>query len=133
MTEHLPTVASSVNLTSLELADCILEFSHLSQEVTGGIQAGARTIQASEQTFRNGGQALRKVVDDVVMPGIRKRVEASGGAHLPVTQWGGGGGGGGSAIAVLRSAQPTWRTLGGHVDRWPAAEHAQTQRTASLS
>ena len=87
MTEHLPTVASSVNLTSLELADCILEFSHLSQEVTGGIQAGTRTIQASEQTFRNGGQALRKVVDDVVMPGIRKRVEASGGAHLPVTQY----------------------------------------------
>jgi hypothetical protein len=80
MNEHMPAVASSVNLTGLELADCILEFSELSREVTGGLKAGSRTLQASEQTLRSGGKLLKQAMKDVVMPGFKERVRATSGA-----------------------------------------------------
>jgi hypothetical protein len=83
ISEHLPTVASSVNLTGLELADCIVEFSNLSQEVTGGLKAGVRSVRASEQTLRSGGAALRKAIKDVVWPGVKERAKATGGALHP--------------------------------------------------
>lgn len=84
MSDEMPGVASSVNLTSLELADCIVEFSQLSQEVTGGLRAGSRTIQASERTVRDGAQALKQAFQDVVLPGLKERAKATGGAqHWP--------------------------------------------------
>lgn len=81
ISEHVPTLSSSVNLTSLELADCILEFNHLSQEVTGGIKASANTLRASQEQLVTGGQALKKVLTDVVMPGFKERAKATGGAR----------------------------------------------------
>ena len=87
VSEHLPTVASSVNLTGLELADCIVEFSNLSQEVTGGLKAGARSIQVSEQSLRSGGAALKKAIKDVVWPGFQERARATGGASLMYVAW----------------------------------------------
>ena len=75
--EHMPAMASSVNLTGLEMADCIVEFSELSRELTGGLKAGARTLQASEQMVRSGGQAMRQAMKDVVVPGFKERVVAS--------------------------------------------------------
>jgi hypothetical protein len=84
---ELPQVASSVNLTSLELADCIVEFSQLSQEVTGGLRAGSRSIQSSEQALRAGGKALKQAFREVVLPGIQDRVKATGGEFCTVGSW----------------------------------------------
>jgi hypothetical protein len=71
-----------VNLTSLELADCIVEFSQLSQEVTGGLRAGSRSIKTYEKAVRAGGKALQQAFKEVVLPGLQERVKATGGVIL---------------------------------------------------
>lgn len=77
--EELPGLSASARLTGLELADCIVEFSQLGQEVTGGLKAGARAMQATEASLQEGGRALKHTWKNHVVPGINDRVTASKG------------------------------------------------------
>lgn len=77
--EELPGLSASARLTGLELADCIVEFSHLGQEVTGGLKAGARAMQATEASIQQGGEALKHTWKNHIAPGINERITASKG------------------------------------------------------
>jgi chemotaxis protein histidine kinase CheA len=77
--EELPGLSASARLTGLELADCIVEFSNLGREVTGGLKAGARAMQATEASLQEGGRALKHTWKKHIVPGINERVTASKG------------------------------------------------------
>lgn len=80
--EELPGLSASARLTGLELSDCIVEFSHLGQELTGGLKAGARAMQATEAQLQEGGRALKHTWKNHVVPGISERITASKGVNL---------------------------------------------------
>eukprot|EP00892_Ulva_mutabilis_P007462 jgi/Ulvmu1/5088/UM021_0105.1 len=75
--EELPGVAASVRLTSLEMADCILEFAGLGRDVSGGVRAGGRALKATEASLQESGAALKSVWENYIRPGINKRLKAS--------------------------------------------------------
>lgn len=77
--EELPGVAASVRLTSLEMADCILEFASLGRDVSGGIRAGGRALKTTEESLQESGAALKSVWANYIKPGIKERVKASKG------------------------------------------------------
>lgn len=80
--QELPGVAASVRLTSLEMADCILEFAGLGRDVSGGIRAGGRALKATEASLQESGDALKSVWANYVKPGINERIQASKGSVL---------------------------------------------------
>lgn len=80
--EELPGVAASIRLTSLEMADCILEFAGLGRDVSGGLQAGGRALKATEASLQESGAALKSVWANYVKPGINRRIKASKGSDL---------------------------------------------------
>lgn len=78
--EELPGVAASFRLTSLELADCILEFSGLGRDVSGGLRAGGRALKATEASLQDSGAALKSIWANYIKPGINERIQASKGS-----------------------------------------------------
>lgn len=82
LNEELPGLSASARLTGLELADCIVEFSHLGREVTGGMKAGARAMQATEASLQEGGRALKHTWTNCIVPGFNERVTASKGLSI---------------------------------------------------
>lgn len=81
VTEELPGTAAAARLTSLELADCFLEFRTLGSEVTGGLRAGARAMEATERSMQEGTRVLHRAVTEHIVPGVRERARATAGAH----------------------------------------------------
>ena len=77
--QELPGVAASIRLTSLEMADCILEFAGLGRDVSGGIRASGRALKATEASLQESGEALQSVWANYIKPGIKERIKASKG------------------------------------------------------
>jgi hypothetical protein len=77
--EELPGLSASARLTGLELADCIVEFSNLGREVTGGLKAGAQALKSTEASLQEGGRAIKHTWAKHIVPGFNERVSASKG------------------------------------------------------
>lgn len=80
--QELPGVAASFRLTSLEMADCILEFAGLGRDVSGGIRAGGRALKATEESLQESGEAIKSAWTNHIKPGINERIQASKGPVL---------------------------------------------------
>ncbi|KAK9789238.1 hypothetical protein WJX73_009027 [Symbiochloris irregularis] len=74
--KELPETAAAMRLASLEMADCIEEFSGLSNDISTGVRASAAMLTGTHTNLQQGGALLGTAVNSLLLPELRKRSPA---------------------------------------------------------
>jgi hypothetical protein len=77
--KELPDTIATARLSGLELTDCVREMSELGSDLSGGVQATARMISATESNLQQGAALLTQSLTTAIKPAVAQKEQQARG------------------------------------------------------